>query len=146
MDEAHKRAQATRKRNLEARAAMYREQAEAMRVARLALQRVTEREDAAAAELLEAVRQLNADFSLGLPLHRQPTPEDLQAARRREVAEAHRAFEVWRTRTIGQLNAAYRIGHEELKNAAALDDLTEATGFMSLAEYLSDTLSYGTAA
>lgn len=58
MDEAHKRAQATRKRNLEARAAMYREQAEAMRAARLALQRVTESEDATAAELLEAARLL----------------------------------------------------------------------------------------
>lgn len=58
MDEAHKRAQATREKNLEARAAMYREQAAAMRAARLALQRVIEREDATAAELLEAARLL----------------------------------------------------------------------------------------
>lgn len=37
---------------------MYQEQTAAMRAARLALQRVTEREDATAAELLEAARLL----------------------------------------------------------------------------------------
>lgn len=58
MDDAHKKAQATRARNLEARAAIYREQTAAMRAARLALQRVTEREDATTAELLEAARLL----------------------------------------------------------------------------------------
>lgn len=58
MDEAHKRAQATRERNQEARTALYQEQAAAKRAARLALQRVIEREDATAAELLEAARLL----------------------------------------------------------------------------------------
>lgn len=45
-------------RNQEARTALYKEQAAAKRAARLALQRVTEREDATAAELLEAARLL----------------------------------------------------------------------------------------
>ena len=58
MDNAHKKAQATREQNLEARTALYQEQAAAKRAARLALQRVTEREDATAAELLEAARLL----------------------------------------------------------------------------------------
>lgn len=58
MDDAHKKAQATRERNLEARTALYQEQAAAKRAARLALQRVTESEDATAAELLEAARLL----------------------------------------------------------------------------------------
>ena len=58
MDDAHKKTQATRKRNLEARTDLYQEQAEAKRAARLALQRVTESEDATAAELLEAARLL----------------------------------------------------------------------------------------
>jgi len=58
MDEAHKKAQATRERNLESRTALYQEQAAAKRAERLALQRVIEREDATAAELLEAARLL----------------------------------------------------------------------------------------
>ena len=58
MDEAQKKAQATRERNLESRTALYQEQAAAKRAERLALQRVIEREDATAAELLEAARLL----------------------------------------------------------------------------------------
>lgn len=46
MDEAHKKAQATRERNQESRAALYREQAQAIQAARKALQRVMESEDA----------------------------------------------------------------------------------------------------
>lgn len=58
MDKAHEQARATRERNQEVRTALYQEQAAAKRAARLALQRVTEREDATAAELLEAARLL----------------------------------------------------------------------------------------
>ena len=58
MDDDHKKAQATRARNLEAKTALYQEQAAARRAARLAFQRVIEREDATAAELLEAARLL----------------------------------------------------------------------------------------
>lgn len=58
MDKAHEQARATRERNQEARTALYKEQAAAKRAARLALQRVIEREDATAAELLDAARLL----------------------------------------------------------------------------------------
>ncbi len=58
MDEAHRKAQETRKHNVEARITLYREQAQAVRAARLALQRVMEREDAAPAEILEAAELL----------------------------------------------------------------------------------------
>ena len=58
MDESHKKAQATRERNQEARARRYEEQAASIRAARLALQRVMESEDATPAEILEAVRLL----------------------------------------------------------------------------------------
>lgn len=46
MNEAHKKAQATRERNQEARARRYEEQAANIRAARLALLRVMESEDA----------------------------------------------------------------------------------------------------
>ena len=58
MDEAHKQAQTTRERNLAARTALCEEQTAAKRVARTALQRVTENPDATPAELLEAARLL----------------------------------------------------------------------------------------
>jgi len=58
MDEAHKKAQATRQRNQKARSALYREQAQAIRTARLALQRVLEREEATPAEVLQAAELL----------------------------------------------------------------------------------------
>ena len=58
MDEAHKKTQATRERNLEARTALYQEQLETVRTARLALQRVLESKEATTAEILEAARLL----------------------------------------------------------------------------------------
>lgn len=58
MDESHKKAQSTRERNQEAQARRYAEQAESIRVARLALQRVMEAQKASPAEILEAARLL----------------------------------------------------------------------------------------
>ena len=58
MDEAHKKAQATRERTNEARARRYEEQAASIRLARQALQRVVESETATPAEILEAARLL----------------------------------------------------------------------------------------
>ena len=54
MDEAHKKAQATRERNMEAQARRHEEQAAMIRAARQALQRVLESEEATPAEILEA--------------------------------------------------------------------------------------------
>lgn len=58
MDEAHKKAQATRERNKEMQAQLWGEQREATRTARKALLRVMEMEDATPAQLLEAARLL----------------------------------------------------------------------------------------
>ena len=58
MDEAHKKAQATRERNREAQARRYEEQATSIRAARLALQRVLESQEATPGEILEAARLL----------------------------------------------------------------------------------------
>lgn len=103
-------------------------------------------------DAMEAVEQLNQIFALNLPLHRKPTQAETQAARRRqEVAEAHRAFEAWRADFINQLNAAYRVAHMALIGIEApkdMDKLSEAQiiaiQYQPYAEYLSDTLSFGT--
>ncbi|MEY8419502.1 hypothetical protein AALA83_09500 [Oscillospiraceae bacterium 44-5] len=58
MDKSHVKAQATHEANLAARTAWYEEQTAARRVARLALQRVTEDPEAAQEQLLEAARLL----------------------------------------------------------------------------------------
>lgn len=58
MDEAHRKAQATRQRNQEARSALYQEQAAAVRAARMALQRVLESQEASPAEILQAAELL----------------------------------------------------------------------------------------
>ena len=100
-------------------------------------------------DAMGAVERLNADFGLALPLHRKPTHAEAKAARRRlEVAEAHRAFEGWRSGFINRLNAAFREGHLILKYCPDLDKLTErealAIRWQACFEYWSDTLSYGT--
>lgn len=58
MDEAHKKAQATRERNQAVRAALCQEQAQAIRAARVALARVLENDSATPGEILEAARLL----------------------------------------------------------------------------------------
>ena len=58
MDEAHKKAQATRERTNAARAQRYEEQAETIRTARQALQRVLENKDATPEQLIRAAEIL----------------------------------------------------------------------------------------
>lgn len=97
-------------------------------------------------DAMGAVERLNADFGLALPLHQKPTEAEQKAARRLEIAEAHRAFEKWRSDFINRLNAAYREGHLLLKDGP--EHLTEgqaaAIQMHEIFEYLSDALSYGT--
>lgn len=98
---------------------------------------------------LGAVERLNEDFSLALPIHRKPTRAEKQVARRRlEVAEAHKAFEIWREGFIAQLNAAFREGHLILMECQNLDKLAEreaaALRLQANFEYWSDALSNGT--
>ena len=93
-----------------------------------------------------AAERLNEDFRLGLPIRHKPTPAEAQAARRRrEVAEAHRAFEEWRSEFIQKLGSAFRAGH--LVNVRDLDKLTdrEATALRmrDAFEYWADELANG---
>lgn len=102
-------------------------------------------------DVMGAVRRLNEDFRLALPLDHQPTQAEAKAARRRlEVAEAHRAFEEWRSGFIDRLNAAFREGHLLLKDCPDLDKLTEreaaAIKWQVCFEHWADALSYGTPA
>ena len=101
---------------------------------------------------MAAVERLNADFLLGLPLHRQPTPAETQAARRRqEVAAAHKAFEEWRKAFIPKLCAVYRVAHIALQGIETQKNMTRLSEREAMAihwqpvfEYWADTLAGGT--
>lgn len=98
---------------------------------------------------IAAVERLNADFALSLPLHRKPTPEEAQAARRqREVAEAHQLFEKWRKTFLLKLCDAFRVAHFALLDMTDLDALTDcevhAIQMQATVEHLIDILSDGT--
>ena len=98
---------------------------------------------------MAAVERLNADFSLALPLHRQPTPAEVQAARRRmEIARAHKEFEEWRKAFISRLCASYRVAHIALRDITDWEKLTErealAIRWQPCFEYWADTLADGT--
>jgi len=97
---------------------------------------------------LEAVRRMNADFNLALPLDKPPSEVQQRAAQhRRELLEVQRAFEDWRGGFIDKLNAAYRTGYAALQGLTNLDDLTDgealAVRWLETLEYWSDCLSYG---
>lgn len=94
-----------------------------------------------------AVRRLNADFGLALPLDRQPTREEQQAARhRQEIADAHRAFEEWRGAFQRRLNAAFRVAHIALQQGEPFTEREAAAiRIQSTVEYYVDELAGGTA-
>lgn len=98
-------------------------------------------------DAMGAVRRLNADFGLALPLDRQPTREEQRAARhRQEIADAHRAFEEWRGGFIRQLNAAFRVAHIALQRGEPFTEQEAAAIRMqATVEYYADELTGGTA-
>lgn len=97
---------------------------------------------------VEALGRLNADFGLGLALHREPTAQERKAAeRRREVDEAYREFEAWREDFVVKLNTAVRMGNEAGRKAP--DELTDAEAvalqWREAFEHWADELSHGSA-
>ena len=94
-----------------------------------------------------AVRRLDQDFHLDLPLNRPPSrKERKQAQRRREIADTRRLFENWRERTLLNLNTSYRVGYFALKDKhpdAWTDTEVLAVKWMPALEYWSDMLDYG---
>lgn len=100
-------------------------------------------------EPMAAVERLDADFALGLPLHRKPTQAQTQEARRRmEIKKAHDEFEKWREAFISKLCAACLVAHVALRDMETWDDLTEAQveaiQWQPAFEYLSEALADGT--
>lgn len=103
-------------------------------------------------DALGAVRRLNDDFHLGLPIDRQQTPQERteaarEAAKRRELSDTAKAFEAWRGAMLDKLTAAFRMAHLALKNCQTLDDLTEAEAlavkWQAAVEYWADCLLSG---
>lgn len=103
-------------------------------------------------DALGAVRRLNDDFHLGLPIDRQQTPQERteaarEAAKRRELSDTAKAFEAWRDAMLDKLTAAFRMAHLALKNCQTLDDLTEAEAlavkWQAAVEYWADCLLSG---
>lgn len=101
---------------------------------------------------LEAVRRLNDDFRLNLPLDRQQTPAERREAekaaqRRRELADTAQLFEAWRNSILDKLTAVFRMAHLALKNCQNLDALTEAEAlavkWQAAAEFWADCLMFG---
>ena len=98
---------------------------------------------------IDAVKRLNDDFALGLEFDRKPTEAEKKVAqRRREIADAHEAFEAWRSDFILKLCYAYREGHLLLKDFPGLDKLTDqqatALRMQATIEYWIEVLSDGT--
>ena len=95
---------------------------------------------------LDAIRKLNEDFRLGLPLDQPPNKAQQKAAQQRQKLHMiSDKYEKWRDDLINQLNGAYRIGHLVLLNWP--DKLTEqeilAVKWHSSLEYWSDLLLSG---
>ncbi len=101
---------------------------------------------------LEAVKKLDADFHLSLPLGSPATPQEREKARR-EIArragldELHRAFEDWRNTTIRELNECIRLGNLVERYMDKPDNLSPLAALAlrerERMEYLADTLMWG---
>lgn len=100
---------------------------------------------------LDAVRRLDADFHLNLPLDKPQDKAMIAAAQhRQEVRQTFEMFEQWRGDMLQQLTACFREGHlalQSLETPADLDKLTDAQALaireQARFEWLSDILSYG---
>lgn len=94
-----------------------------------------------------AVRRLDQDFRLHLPLDRPPNREEREQAQyRREIMDACRMFENWRERMLAQLITAFRVGHLALKDRPQnewADSEVLAVKWMPVLEDWADALDYG---
>lgn len=98
---------------------------------------------------MDAVKRLNEDFMLGLPIGRKMTDTDRkQATRRRELMETEKAFNEWRHELANRLDRCCRVANRAL--ARCTDDITETEALairsVSALEYWSDVLSRGATA
>lgn len=100
---------------------------------------------------LDAVRRLDADFHLNLPLDKPPDAATVAAAQhRQEVRQTFEMFERWRGDMLQQLTTCFREGHlalQLLETPAELDKLTDAQALaireQARFEWLADVLTGG---
>ncbi len=94
---------------------------------------------------IDAVRRLNEDFRLSMPIGRKPTKEEKQAARRqRELTDTYQEFEAWRVNFINTLNIAIRASYKPFKDWDSLSSgQALALRWQPALEYWADTLSFG---
>lgn len=101
---------------------------------------------------LDAVRRLNDDFRLGLPLDRPPDKEERAAAQhRRELHDTYELFQQWRGETIDRLNECFRMSRliqKFIEKPADLDQMSDLLVYTiqhePYFEYLSNLLTFGT--
>lgn len=100
-------------------------------------------------DALGAVRQLDADFHLGLALDGPPTKEERREMKKhRKIVGEHEQFEQWRSSFIRQLNAGIRETNILLRNFPdSLEKLTDKQAKLlqnqPMLEYWSDILANG---
>ena len=83
---------------------------------------------------LDAVRRLNEDFSLGLPIDRPATAAECQKVQhRREVSATYRDFEGWKDSLSKLLSACFRTAHTALLSLEGPDDIDRLTPAQVLA-------------
>lgn len=98
-------------------------------------------------DALGAVRRLNDDFHLGLPIDRRQTPQERTeaarvAAKRRELSDTAKAFEAWRGAMLDKLNACFRLAHLTMKAIETPADLDRLTDAQALAIQWQATIEY----
>ena len=72
-------------------------------------------------DAMSAVRTLDADFHLGLPLDRPLSAEErAQATRREQIVDTRRRFEAWREETARDLSIAIRVANLAHKRGTGL--------------------------
>ena len=95
---------------------------------------------------IEAVKKLNMDFCLKLPLDQPMTQEDcVEAENRRRVAEARVLFDRWKEQMQKDLTDCIRVANEVNLDRPSDSDAM-ALRFREAFEYWSDTLSHGSMA
>lgn len=102
---------------------------------------------------LEAVRKLNADFRLGLPVDRSPDRATVEAVRQRQQDQRFLdEFMQWRDRMTKNLCECFRLAHLTMKEIQTPADLDRLSAGQVLAiqreaylEFLSDVLISGAA-
>ena len=83
---------------------------------------------------LDAVRRLNEDFSLGLPIDRPATAAERQEAQhRKEVSATYQDFEAWKDRFSKLLSACFRTAHTALLSLERPEDIDRLTPAQVLA-------------